>query len=217
MIDNTYGADVCGGYTYSLEYAEGYFYDPLNPAASADLSFYKETRYSSYAQFEGTVRQIEWVGTHFYRVKSTLGKFDPAVGARGKNGLYNSFYSEPFAVEILDPCVDSIVNLDSSFFVDGLIVENEEKRFYFKGPTDSISKELGNGYNICGPLNYSFLGEESEQFELSGFSANVVKSYNAADTISFDLEKNQSGGSNIETPFILVVELADYPTATPFT
>lgn len=102
-------------------------------------------------------------------------------------------------MEILDPCLKSIVNLDSSFFVYELIVPNEktEEKFFFKGPTDSTSKKYGNGYDICGPLNYSLLDDSYGQFELSGLSSSVSKNSNAADNISFMLTVNQYGGSNI--------------------
>mgnify|MGYP001626772723 CR=1 FL=1 len=119
----------------------------------------------------------------------------------------------------MDPCPKSIVNLDASFFVDELIVPNDktEEKFFFNGPSDSVSKKIGNGYDICGPLNYSLLDDEYGQFELSGLSSSVIKNSNTADNISFMLKVNQYGGSNIQTKFTLVAALVDYPTSTPFT
>ena len=82
-----------------------------------------------------------------------------------------------------------------------------------KGPRDSISTEKGNGYNICGPLDYAI---EFEDFtnNVNIFSFRVEENVGLADDIVLVLN-SASSGREIRQAFTLTIKLAEYPLALP--
>ena len=79
------------------------------------------------------------------------------------------------------------------------------------GPTDSISVELGNGYNICGELEYTLSGADILPDRYLTFSPTLNSG--AVDTLAFGLH-SEATGSFIPYRMALIVSLKDYPTAT---
>lgn len=70
------------------------------------------------------------------------------------NGLFNSVYSQPIELVILDPCMNSEVNqafISTMFMPSGQTLLSTQ----ISGPSDSASLEYGNGFDKCGLLNYS--------------------------------------------------------------
>ena len=61
---------------------------------------------------------------------------------------------------VVDPCLNSIVNGDLGI-TEYLVSVSEgldEEDVLLSGPTDSISVQYGNGYDICGDLAYTLEG-----------------------------------------------------------
>lgn len=124
----------CGQVTHELTVVQG-------KVSAADLSIDTGTSTIS-ADLTGR----KWIGTHQIRVRSHL-------------GTYVSTSAE-FTVSVLDPCVDSRIEMVDEFplsleaFSDEAVSEVE-----IRGPANSVSKLYGNGYELCGPVMYSLLNE----------------------------------------------------------
>ena len=159
-------ADFCRGFTSELEYFEGPLYDPNHPMG-ADLSFYSRVKVqgTNLITFKGVMEEFEQLGTHYYRIKSTLGSPDSSANARGNGGQYNSIYSDPTPVTIVNPCRNSTVNMDGRFFMENLKVPINSGQLweFYSDPTDSISSIYGNGWNRCGHRSYTFLDEHRKE------------------------------------------------------
>ena len=108
------------------------------------------------------MEDFDWLGTHYYRIKSTLGTPDPSPIARGNAGLYSTVYSDPVPVTVVNPCRNSTVNLDEEFFIKNLHVPINTEMLWerYSDPTDFISDHYGNGHNRCGDRQYAFLNED---------------------------------------------------------
>ena len=61
---------------------------------------------------------------------------------------------------VVDPCLNSIVNYDLGIteYLVSVSEGLEEEDVVLSGPTDSISVQYGNGYDICGDLTYTLEG-----------------------------------------------------------
>ena len=108
---------------------------------------------------EGTIEDFAWLGTHTFRLRSTLGRYDPSPDARGQYGFFETIFSDPILLTINDPCLFSIVNADGALSITDVKVPDGKTSLYltYKGPTDSISATYGNGYDKCGSLTYKYL------------------------------------------------------------
>lgn len=82
----------------------------------------------------------------------------------------------------------------------------------FDGPTDSASLLYGNGYDLCGDLEYSLSGTNGYTDEYMKFSPAVNSG--SVDALKFDLE-SFSSGKVIKYEMELTATLQDYPLATP--
>ena len=124
----------------------------------ADLSFYDRVpiQGSNLIAFEGVMDDFNWLGTHYFRIRSTLGTPDPSPIARGNAGLYKTIVSEMVPVTIINPCRNSTVNMDEEFFIKNLFVPINTEILWdrYAGPTDFISDFYGNGYDKCGDRQY---------------------------------------------------------------
>jgi len=122
-IDKSNPIDFCGGYSSVLEYVDGPLFDKITDTGPA-LDFYDRVPIpsSGLIAFEGVMEEPKWLGTHWFRIRSTLGQPDPSPIARGNGGLYKTIYSDPVPVTIVDPCRNSTVNMDADFFVQNIHV-----------------------------------------------------------------------------------------------
>jgi hypothetical protein len=102
MIDETFGANYCGGYTYELEYLDGPFKDQKGLVLSTYTQFVEEDK--GIVTYTGISEDANWIGVHYMSIKSTLGSKDTSTNARGVKGLYNSYSSEPFSVIVSHNC-----------------------------------------------------------------------------------------------------------------
>lgn len=107
MINLNNNEFFCGGYTHELLYVDG---PALDPANLSHYSLIPQPDFLFNQAVQGSVEKVDWVGTHHLRIKNTLGTFNNATDARGKNGLYKTVYSETIRLLILDPCRNSTVN-----------------------------------------------------------------------------------------------------------
>ena len=106
MENESEGDEFCGGFTYELVYESG----PLKDA-TADLSFYDiEANGNSQHLITGTVQLDKWIGTHQFVIRGTNGAYNRSANARGVNGLFNSVDSDPFTIDITNPCQDTILD-----------------------------------------------------------------------------------------------------------
>ena len=107
----------------------------------------------------GAVQDFSWLGTHSIVIKSTNGKVDLSPEARGDKGLFISVVSEIIEIEIVNPCLTSIVNEDQNVVLEDMMVANGKILYELSldGPTDSASVTYGNGYDKCGNLTYLWL------------------------------------------------------------
>ena len=128
-------------------------FDPTNdysvtPVGGADRS-----------SVAATLIDRKWLGTHTLIVRGTNGMEDSSADARGDSGLFASVDSVPLLITITDPCIDSTVNSLNKFEIDEVFrvpLGSFKKDLANEGPSDSVSLTYGNGYDICGPLNYDF-------------------------------------------------------------
>ena len=107
----------------------------------------------------GAVQDFSWLGKHSVQIKATNGKEDQSPEARGTAGLFNTVYSEILEIEIINPCLTSIVNEDENVVLEDMKVPPGQKlvELVLEGPTDSTSVIYGNGYDKCGNLTYIWL------------------------------------------------------------
>lgn len=165
------------------------------------------------------MEEFKWLGTHWFRIKSTLGIPDPSPVARGKNGLYKTIYSDPVPVTIVNPCRNSTVNHDGEFFIDNMFVPINTEITWdrYAGPTDYISDFYGNGYNKCGDRVYTFLEENrKDAFSFDLFSYEVKHSQvGAAGELNLFLESYETG-LEVTRNMTVRIGLVDYPNAKPY-
>ena len=163
------------------------------------------------------LNSTDWLGTHYYRIKSTLGTYDPDPNSRGNNGLYGTVYSDPVPVTIINPCMNSTVNSDEGMLVEEIFVpiNKTEWDWTYEGPTNSMSLIYGNGYDKCGPLKYSFLDDAGLPFSLFALSNYTSFGYNKPDNLTFNIQSYRSG-YDLKANFTLKVELSSYPTSYPY-
>ena len=104
---------VCGGTKHELIYDSG----PLEPyiwSPNFDLSpLYTLPLPGS--QFTGNVFDSDWVGTHKFIVRGTLGTLNTSANSRGKYGFYGSVDSDPLTITIYDRCSLTKINNDYNF------------------------------------------------------------------------------------------------------
>ena len=166
MQDTTLGNGFCGGITSELLYISGPQYDATHPQG-ADLFMYDRRQLDAdNFVYEGSMDYRQWLGTHYFQIKSRLGVPSNAAEPRGDGGLYGTAYSEVVPLTIIDPCKNSTVNADDGFFLENFFVPTlrSEHTVNYDGPTDFISDVYGNGYDKCGPRRYSFYDDFGEPF-----------------------------------------------------
>ena len=101
MVNLDKGLD-CGGYTHEIVYLEG---PRFGSGTNADLSFYTLIEQSaSRMEMVGVMNDFAWLGIHTIQIKATNGKYDSGPQVRGANGLFNSVYSAPIKLQIINPC-----------------------------------------------------------------------------------------------------------------
>lgn len=101
--------------------------------------------------------QMQWVGTHTFRLKCTNGNTsNGSMSARGVDGLFASVYSDPIKLIISNPCASSKI---SQFVLSNMNMPIGQTLMttQVSGPSDSASLKYGNGFNKCGPLSYTIL------------------------------------------------------------
>lgn len=103
MVDLDQGT-ACGGYTYEVEYG------PSGSLSNPDLSHYSV---ANSLAIEGTANTVEWIGTHYLRLKCINGQYDASPTARGVNGLFTHVYSNEIELNFSHPCANSVVNQDA--------------------------------------------------------------------------------------------------------
>lgn len=113
----------------------------------------------------GTIFDRSWIGIHTLKIRSTNGRLTNDPLARGRNGLFNSVLSKPLTISIVDPCLNSIVNSDSSLRLNEMIVQEGSDLLVvgYKGPKDSASIKYGNGYDKCGSLTYEWFDTKMQR------------------------------------------------------
>ena len=123
MINDEYGTS-CGGFTYELEYVSG----QLTGTTIDPLATYTITQTDDLVNNEemsGIPAEVEWLdniyspGIHEFRFSCTNGN---TLLTRGISGLFNTVYSDPFVVELINPCLSSVVNNDGAFTVADISV-----------------------------------------------------------------------------------------------
>jgi hypothetical protein len=166
-MTNTSHGTACGGYTYEVEYLST---GPLYSGSEPDLSLYS---IAAGPAVVGTVSNTGWSpDTHPMHLKCTNGVYDASLMARGVNGLFTSVYSSQIDVTIIDPCLTSVVNGDNAIghiqlsVASGLSYED----IALSGPTDSASVTYGNGYDICGDLEYNLSSTNTYTDEYVSFA-----------------------------------------------
>lgn len=164
----------------------------------------------------GVVEDFSWLGTHKVLIRATNGRENLAVGARGDKGLYRTVDSEVLEIEIINPCLTSIVNFDQNLELEDLAVPNGQKvvELISNGPTDSASVTYGNGYDKCGNLTYIWLDKENNFFENGWFSYNSTVVINDVDMFNMTLN-SEPDGTVLRDYFTLVIKLEEYPTSVP--
>ena len=162
----------CGGFTYALEYLSG----PLIGTSVVHTNTYTVGGVADYAVGEsmtGTPMEMEWLGatiydsgTHQYRLSCTNGE---TLTNRGVNGLFNTVYSDPFEVTIVNPCLTSIVNNDKAFALADMVVpvgNTQEVSATYSRPSDSTSIKYGvTGYDRCEEVRYDVLNDGGQRIE----------------------------------------------------
>ena len=65
---------------------------------------------------------------------------------------------------VTDPCISSLIQV-SELLPESMSVRpgRTSEELIVTGPTNSVSVEYGNGYNMCGPLGYEVLSEETRK------------------------------------------------------
>ena len=203
MVDTSLGT-ACGGYTYELEYVSG----PLvAPSLSSHLSI------SATPAIEGTISDLTWLGTSIIRIKCTNGIYDASPTARGVNGLFTDTVSDDINVIFENPCNASIINDDGGVVNIELSVpeESSSATLSFNGPTNSVSVTFGNGFDICGDLDYTL--SVTNEFTDEYMVFNPVVASGSVDALGFDLESSVFAGIVIPYEIELVATLTDFPTA----
>jgi hypothetical protein len=79
------------------------------------------------------------------------------------------------------------------------------------GPTDSVSVAFGNGYDICGELEYTLSGTNFYTEKYMKFSKTLNE--DSVDFLTFGLDSFPTG-TFIIYKMTLEVSLKNYPTAT---
>lgn len=154
MVDLNQGL-LCGGYTHEILYISGPKFDPTLAPVNADLSPYTLDEVSpTQMAMNGVVSDFSWLGTHRVIIKATLGTKDLSATARGVEGLFLSVLSTELEIQIINPCLTTVVNGDSGLEIDDLVVPGGQDvlDLVYAGPTDSTSVTYGNGYDKCGDL-----------------------------------------------------------------
>lgn len=172
----------------------GPVFDPTLAPVFADLTHYADTPTgvpgTTQNEISGSIGDFNWLGSHKLRIKSTNGKFDPDPSARGDQGLFNSEFSAEITLEIINPCLTSVVNGDSVLDVIDVAVPvgSTQTNINYAGPTDSTSVTYGNGHDKCGNLEYVFLDETAtDPFSLAVFSQSTTVNNDLADSFELSL------------------------------
>jgi len=187
MIDTSQGT-ACGGYTYEVEYLST---GPLYSGSAPDLTHYS---IAAGPAVEGTVSNMGWSpDTHPMQLKCTNGVYDATPTARGVNGLFTSVYSSQIDVTVLDPCLTSVVNGDGAIGHIQLSVTSglSYEVITLSGPTDSVSVTFGNGYDICGDLEYTLSSTNTYTDEYMTFAETVNSGL--VDSLAFGLDSFPTG------------------------
>lgn len=156
MVDTSQGL-LCGGYTHEIIYVSGSVFDATLAPINADLSPYTLTETSgTRMEITGTLNVFDWLGVHKIIIKATNGKLDTSATARGNQGFFNSVFSPELSLEIVNPCLRSVVNGDGGLEISEISVPPGKTLvdLILAGPTDSASVTYGNGYDKCGELTY---------------------------------------------------------------
>lgn len=130
--------------------------------------------------------------------------------------MFNSVTSEAIEIEIINPCLTSVVNGDQDIVIEDMTVAPGQTllELLSDGPTDSASVTYGNGYDKCGNLTYIWLDRSSNNFETKWFSYNSTVEIDSVDQISMVLS-SESSGTVIKDYVTLITKLEEYPSATP--
>lgn len=164
----------CGGFTYELEYVSG----PLTNTGIDYTTVYSMTEISGSGTdlvISGTPVDRLWLGTHTFRILCHNGSSGNIPNNSGDptTGFYNNVYSDDFRVQIVDPCISSVVNHDNGVILQQTYDVSEDLNDIvispiYSGPEDSAAYDYGNGYNLCDYLEYQIRDASSKSIYQSG-------------------------------------------------
>ena len=209
MVDKTFGTD-CGGFTYTLEYLSGPLKDDSEPQG-ADLSFYTDIGRT----ITGTMGYIQMVGAHEMRLKCTLGDSNNnAMKDRGRDGLFESVYSDNITVTVINPCETSIV---SSMRVQSMTMPKGQTLLTaeYGGPSDSASLLYGNGYDKCGPIKYMITDPQGFEFSRPWLQFEYDTEVNAQDAVFINVISEPDGALYV-FDLLFKAELERYPSSEAY-
>ena len=123
-------------------------------------------------------------------------------------------YSQPVEMIIINPCLNSTVNMDGALVINELIVPEGQTSLEIinSGPTDSMSSLYGNGYNKCGNLKYNYFAPNGIKFVLDVWSNQETIVQDFADEFKMRVTSPPTGTTMIANA-TLIIELEEYPTA----
>ena len=85
--------------------------------------------------------------------------------------MYDFMYSDDFIVNIIDPCLESIVNNDGAVTIADIDASGDQIMYSTpiqNGPSDSVATAYGDGYNLCDYLSYGLLDENNRVYASAG-------------------------------------------------
>ena len=137
----SWGADYCSGYTYSLSYVSG---SPLTANYGSDL--YTEFQLNTPAQntIDVLLEDLSWVGSHDIQITGCLGN------AAGAFNFPTNCASSTWTVVVTNPCESSSFNTDYPVLSISYNVANDKEGIQYLMPTDDASLTYGNGFDKCG-------------------------------------------------------------------
>ena len=80
--------------------------------------------------------------------------------------MFRSVLSDTLEINIINPCLTSVVNGDGNLILEDMEVPTGETLLdlAYAGPTDSASVTYGNGYDKCGNLTYIWHANDGTVF-----------------------------------------------------
>lgn len=109
MENTSEGTTFCGGFTYDLSYISG----PLMGTRALDIYEISQVSLMLH-EITARITNKDWLGVHTIVLRGTNGLLDESANARGNKGLFKTVESDPLTIEILNPCLTTVLNPDSA-------------------------------------------------------------------------------------------------------